>query len=158
MSYEPTVWKTGDIVTSEKLNKLENGVKDAGGKTIIECHLSFDQETGMATATNLGAAFDALDAIAADMSLAANYALVITGLDDFIGGESSFPGGYCDALASFYDKTYKPAFATVNDGGVSNVIVRNYYADTGIIQYQCFGQLYIERNALDEAGNYVWQW
>lgn len=26
MSYEPTVWKTGDIVSSEKLNKLENGL------------------------------------------------------------------------------------------------------------------------------------
>ena len=27
MSYEPTVWQTGDTVTAEKLNKLENGVK-----------------------------------------------------------------------------------------------------------------------------------
>lgn len=26
MSYEPTIWKTGDIVSSEKLNKLENGL------------------------------------------------------------------------------------------------------------------------------------
>lgn len=31
MSYEPTIWKTGDIVSSEKLNKLENGVAGAGG-------------------------------------------------------------------------------------------------------------------------------
>lgn len=31
MSYEPTVWKTGDIVSSEKLNKLENGVANSGG-------------------------------------------------------------------------------------------------------------------------------
>lgn len=26
MSYEPTNWATGDIVTADKLNKLENGV------------------------------------------------------------------------------------------------------------------------------------
>lgn len=26
MSYEPTVWNNGDIITAEKLNKLENGV------------------------------------------------------------------------------------------------------------------------------------
>lgn len=26
MSYTPTVWKSGDVVTSEKLNKLEEGV------------------------------------------------------------------------------------------------------------------------------------
>lgn len=31
MSYEPTNWKSGDVVTSAKLNKLENGVANAGG-------------------------------------------------------------------------------------------------------------------------------
>lgn len=31
MSYEPTVWQTGDVVTSQKLNKLEQDVADAGG-------------------------------------------------------------------------------------------------------------------------------
>lgn len=31
MSYEPTNWKTGDVVTSAKLNKLENGVANASG-------------------------------------------------------------------------------------------------------------------------------
>ncbi len=37
MSYEPTNWKTGDVVTSAKLNKLEQGVADAGGafKTLL---------------------------------------------------------------------------------------------------------------------------
>lgn len=31
MSYEPTNWQKGDIITAEKLNKLENGVVSAGG-------------------------------------------------------------------------------------------------------------------------------
>lgn len=31
MSYEPTEWKTGDVVTAAKLNKLEDGVANAGG-------------------------------------------------------------------------------------------------------------------------------
>lgn len=31
MSYEPTNWKSGDVVTSAKLNKLEQGVAGAGG-------------------------------------------------------------------------------------------------------------------------------
>ena len=35
MSYEPTVWQTGDVVTSAKLNKLENGVANAGGGVLI---------------------------------------------------------------------------------------------------------------------------
>lgn len=30
MSYTPTEWKSGDIVTSEKLNKLEQGVASGG--------------------------------------------------------------------------------------------------------------------------------
>lgn len=31
MTYMPTNWQTGDIVTAEKLNKLENGVANADG-------------------------------------------------------------------------------------------------------------------------------
>lgn len=31
MSYTPTEWHSGDIVTSEKMNKLEQGVAAAGG-------------------------------------------------------------------------------------------------------------------------------
>lgn len=33
MAYEPTVWKTGDVVTSEKLNKIENELANGGGGT-----------------------------------------------------------------------------------------------------------------------------
>ena len=31
MAYEPTVWKSGDVVTSAKLNKIEQGIANAGG-------------------------------------------------------------------------------------------------------------------------------
>lgn len=31
MSYEPTNWKSGDIVTSAKLNKIEQGIAAGGG-------------------------------------------------------------------------------------------------------------------------------
>lgn len=40
MSYIPTEWKTGDIVTAEKLNKLEEGVASGGGgggALIVKC-------------------------------------------------------------------------------------------------------------------------
>ena len=30
MAYEPTIWKTGDVVTSNKLNKIESGIASAG--------------------------------------------------------------------------------------------------------------------------------
>ena len=35
MSYEPTVWKDGDLVTSAKLNKLEQGVANGGGVLVV---------------------------------------------------------------------------------------------------------------------------
>lgn len=36
MTYTPTEWQTGDIVTAEKLNNLENGVLSASGGG-VEC-------------------------------------------------------------------------------------------------------------------------
>lgn len=42
MSYEKTIWKHGDTVTAEKLNKIEEGIASAsvsgGSKTIIYYH------------------------------------------------------------------------------------------------------------------------
>lgn len=35
MSYEPTEWKTGDVVTAEKLNKLEEAVGNADNSPLI---------------------------------------------------------------------------------------------------------------------------
>ena len=35
MSYEPTNWKDGDLVTSAKLNKLEQGVANGGGGMLV---------------------------------------------------------------------------------------------------------------------------
>lgn len=40
MSYEPTNWKSGDTVTSAKLNKMEKGIEDAnagggGGSNVV---------------------------------------------------------------------------------------------------------------------------
>lgn len=43
MSYEPTTWKDGDLVTSAKLNKLEQGVANGGGILIVHC----DYDTGV---------------------------------------------------------------------------------------------------------------
>lgn len=34
MSYEKTVWSTGDTITSEKLNHLEEGVEEAANKPV----------------------------------------------------------------------------------------------------------------------------
>ena len=35
MAYEPTNWKSGDVVTSAKLNKMEQGIANAGGGGVL---------------------------------------------------------------------------------------------------------------------------
>ena len=35
MSYTPTEWKDGDIITAEKLNKIENGISTSASPLII---------------------------------------------------------------------------------------------------------------------------
>ena len=45
MSYTPTDWQSGDVITSTKLNKLEQGVANAGGALII--HTTDDPSTSV---------------------------------------------------------------------------------------------------------------
>lgn len=51
MAYEPTNWKTGDIVTSEKLNKLENGVAGADGFMAVNGQYDAGDESTAETIT-----------------------------------------------------------------------------------------------------------
>ncbi len=45
MSYEPTQWKAGDTVTSAKLNKLEQGVANSGGSSMVGMTMTQDNST-----------------------------------------------------------------------------------------------------------------
>lgn len=47
MSYEPTNWKTGDVVTSTKLNHMEQGIADAGQMMVVR----IDPDTGALQST-----------------------------------------------------------------------------------------------------------
>lgn len=46
MSYTPTNWETGDTITAEKLNKLEQGVANAGGTGGGVLMIEHDEELG----------------------------------------------------------------------------------------------------------------
>lgn len=67
MSYDPTVWKSGDTITSAKLNKLEQGVADAqggggggGGATVLDIttvpYLAQAMQTSFETVVGVGLA------------------------------------------------------------------------------------------------------
>lgn len=38
MSYTPTTWATGDTITASAMNKIENGIANAGGALICNCN------------------------------------------------------------------------------------------------------------------------
>lgn len=44
MSYTPTNWSAGDTVTSAKLNKMEQGIANAGGANILVAHCTMSEE------------------------------------------------------------------------------------------------------------------
>lgn len=46
MTYIPTNWQTGDIITAEKLNKAEQGIAAA---TTIVCQVEFSEDHSSAT-------------------------------------------------------------------------------------------------------------
>ena len=41
MTYTPTVWETGDVITAEKLNKAENGIEAASEAGIIPLSFTY---------------------------------------------------------------------------------------------------------------------
>lgn len=45
MSYTPTDWKTGDVITADKLNNMESGIANAGKQFAIEASGSTDSLT-----------------------------------------------------------------------------------------------------------------
>lgn len=47
MSYEKQTWAKGDIVTSAKLNHMEDGIASGGGSIIV--HETYDESTGKGT-------------------------------------------------------------------------------------------------------------
>jgi len=53
MSYTPTIWNTGDIITAEKLNKLEGGVSNLYNYDLI-IRSEYDNDSGHNLLTGSG--------------------------------------------------------------------------------------------------------
>lgn len=50
MSYTPTEWKSGDVVTSAKLNKMEQGIADGGSDIfVVTLTSTYDDSTDTTT-------------------------------------------------------------------------------------------------------------
>lgn len=82
MAYEPTNWKTGDVVTSAKLNKLENGVAAASsGGGLLAVNVTESVEDGSAIYTMDKTAGELFEAGKSNFIVALNETLVGTSTD-----------------------------------------------------------------------------
>lgn len=111
MSYEPTNWKSGDVVTSAKLNKLEQGVA-AGGVFVVTA--TEDNETN---STTLNKSYNEIKAammagqmpvIVTDRSSDESDAVVWRTVGSYESGETDGGGNYYtihDAINTSYTAT-----------------------------------------------------
>ena len=51
MSYTKQTWATGDTITAEKLNHMEDGIVQGGGVTIVTISVNYDEQTEEETYT-----------------------------------------------------------------------------------------------------------
>lgn len=58
MSYTPTEWKTGDVITAEKLNNIESGIVNAGGGSGDAFIVNAEVELSVTTGETISAEVD----------------------------------------------------------------------------------------------------
>ena len=61
MAYTPTEWKSGDVITAEKLNNIEDGVASAGESDLFIVTITGDESSASAdkTISEVSAAYTA---------------------------------------------------------------------------------------------------
>lgn len=62
MSYTPTEWKTGDVITAEKLNNMEDGIENAPGVAVFEFEVITDNDNQLVTDVTVQDVIDAYSA------------------------------------------------------------------------------------------------
>ena len=90
MSYEPTIWKKGDKVTSTKLNKIENGIQ-GNDEEITSIKENLTDKAPVITETASGSIASFSDG--ADNLLLKSLVVNINPVQDLHGQESPYPAG-----------------------------------------------------------------
>lgn len=162
MSYEPTEWKTGDIVTSAKLNKMEQGIAAGStGDTFITCEMSATNNSYPFVITNMDKVCDALDAIRENPETASQYVVLVnSSIGDFPSTLYTFkPYFYADPDGiESGDHIRVSCWSSLNpeQGYGTEFVSGGYYVyngdKVGHYEISVAGEWWFDRDALDENG------
>ena len=96
MSYIPTEWTAGDIVTAAKLNKLENGVAESRGSLIVNMtyNAGIDADICDKTALEMYTAFQSGSVILKKVEGTTTSMCLITSVNHSDDGYYSFMDSY----------------------------------------------------------------
>lgn len=107
MAYEPTIWKSGDVVTSAKLNKIEQGIAGAG---IFIVNADMDENDDITLDKTLAEIIAAYKAGQFPIMLMHSYGngegnisdsiMFLTGITDYQGESSDNDGATFSTVAS----------------------------------------------------------
>lgn len=126
MAYEPTEWECGDVVTAEKLNKIENGIANADGGGGFDFVLQGTQSQVAPYETEAEILSGDFDTI---------YNKIIN--HEYVNGAFYLPYDYGDAgIAEMYVPIYYTAYE--NAGGREMVMIFSrtiYFSDSTIMTY-----------------------
>lgn len=130
MSYEKNTWKTGDVITSTKLNHMEDGIANAGGILVIG-GLTFVK--GQTSYQFTGTADKTWQEI--DNALAAGVRCVVVGsgmdghIQLIVSGTRWENGNYIFYISDgqnnpiFFTTTSADGYPTIDDGGPQDPII-----------------------------------
>ena len=110
MSYTPTSWSTGDTITAAAMNKIENGIANAGGG--VDCILYMDSNGAVAAYGDFASALAKL-ASGVPISIL-NYAVAHT--------STIFSGGVYPTVMGWMYDTADPNQITIYDSSTSGYI------------------------------------
>ena len=134
MSYTPTQWNTGDTITASALNKIENGIANAGSALI--CNVVYENGLGYILDKTVQEIYDAM------VSGTPVYALYQYGsLSDYVGHLLLAPVArvynydYTNVIRIFVNRPNMGSVNSHTESGIPGVIV---YTASGVNDYPVY--------------------
>jgi len=110
MSYEPTTWKTGDVITANKLNKIKQGIAAIGDTPVVTDHpiMVVPISTDVSNISTLGNTWQEIH----DAYVAGKFIILAA------------PGNSCilNAYSNEYNGNYVVEGTDIDTGGISQFI------------------------------------